>query len=66
MCRTMTEKLAREVIALMFAGTDSTSFVMSRSLVMMAKHPEWLTALGEEQDRLMKEHGTKIDRTVCQ
>jgi hypothetical protein len=49
----------------MFAGTDTTSYVISRCMIFLAKHPQWLTAIAEEQKRLIAEHGTAMDRKVC-
>jgi hypothetical protein len=34
-------------------------------MIFLAKHPQWLTAIAEEQQRLIAEHGAAIDRTVC-
>lgn len=58
------ERLAKEVIGIMFAGTDTTSYTISRSMQWLAKHPEWLEALIEEQTRLKAEYGPELDQTV--
>jgi cytochrome P450 len=63
--RDISDRLAREVLMLMFAGTDTTSYVISRCMIFLAKHPQWLTAIAEEQKRLIAEHGAAMDRTVC-
>jgi hypothetical protein len=64
-CRDFTVRLAKEVIMLMFVGTDTTSYTISRSLVWLSKYPEWLKALNDEQDRLVPEHGAELSREVC-
>lgn len=57
-------RLAREAIMLMFAGTDTTSYTISKCMAWLSMHPEWLTALGEEQQRLKAEYGEEMDRKV--
>lgn len=57
-------RLAKEVIMLMFVGTDTTSYTMSRCMIWLSKHPEWLQALNEEQDRLIAEHGPELTPKV--
>jgi cytochrome P450 len=63
--RDFTMRLAREVSMLMFVGTDTTSYTMSRSMVWLSKYPEWLKALNDEQDRLVAEYGAELSREVC-
>ena len=63
-CRAVVARLAREVQFLMFAGTDTTAVTICRAMQCLASHPEWLEALAEEQQRLIAEHGEKIDRKV--
>lgn len=57
-------RLAREVIMLMIVGTDTTHSI-SKTMMFLAKHPQWMTALAEEQKRLIAEHGEELDRKVC-
>lgn len=64
MFRSISTRLAKEVIGMMFAGTDTTSYTISRCMIWLSKHPEWLTALGEEQQRLKTEYGEELDRKV--
>jgi hypothetical protein len=64
-CRDFAVRLAREVIMMMFAGTDTTAYTISRSMVWLSKNPEWLKALNDEQDRLVAEHGAELSREVC-
>jgi cytochrome P450 len=64
-CRDFTVRLAKEVITLMFVGTDTTGYIISRSMVWLSKNPEWLTALNDEQDRLVAEYGAELSREVC-
>jgi hypothetical protein len=33
-------------------------------MIFLAKHLQWLEAIAEEQQRLITEHGTAMDRTV--
>ena len=63
-CRELSRRLAKEILQLMFAGTDTTSLTLSRTMTFLAKHPEWITALNEEQSRLMEEHGPEITPKV--
>jgi cytochrome P450 len=50
---------------LMFVGTDTTSYTISRSMIWLSKYPEWLKALNDEQDRLVAEYGPELSREVC-
>ena len=63
-CRDVVGKLAREVVILLFAGTETTAQTMCLAMQCLASHPCWLDALGEEQQRLIAEHGEEIDRKV--
>ena len=49
----------------MVAGMDTTTLIVSHATRYLAQHPDWLQALWEEQERLMAEFGTTIDRRVC-
>jgi cytochrome P450 len=64
MCREIADRLGREVMFLQFAGTDTTSYSMTRAAVWLARYPEWHDALWAEQQRLMAEYGDVIDRRV--
>lgn len=56
--------LMGEAVMLMFAGTDTTAYSLTAVLPLLYLHPEWLTALNEEQDRVVAQHGEKIGRKV--
>ena len=58
------ERLAREVMFLMFAGTDTTAATMCRAVQHLAQHPQWMDMLWEDQQRLIAEFGEEIDRKV--
>lgn len=57
-------RLTREVLFLSFAGTDTTAYVISKTMTYLASHPEWMTALADEQTRLIAEYGEELDRKV--
>lgn len=57
--------LIGEAVMLMFAGTDTTAYSLTAVLPLLYLHPEWLTALNEEQDRVVEELGDTIGRKVC-
>lgn len=63
-CRKVAEKLAGWLSFMQAAGTDTTGYTMTRAVVWLCKHPEWLQALWEEQQRLIAEYGDAIDRRV--
>ena len=48
----------------MMAAMDTTSFVVLQATRFLARHPQWLQSLWEEQERLIAEFGPKIDRRV--
>lgn len=56
--------MARELLFMQFAGTDTVSYGMTRMAVWLARYPQWHAALWEEQKRLMEEYGPEIDRRV--
>jgi hypothetical protein len=49
----------------MSVGSLSLSHHLLREVVELAKQPEWLDALWEEQQRLMAEYGPALSRQVC-
>ena len=51
-------------MVLMFAGIDTTAYVAAETTCFLVKHPQWLDALWEEQQRLIAEYGEHIDRRV--
>lgn len=61
----LTKTLVGEAVMLMFAGTDTTAYSLTAVLPLLYLHPEWLTALNEEQDRVVAELGSSIGRKVC-
>ena len=63
-CRDVADRMARESLFLVFAGTDTTAQGMTRAAVWLAQYPEWHQALWEEQQRLVEEFGPTIDRRV--
>ena len=63
-CREVAQTLAVEIRFLLFSGTDTTAYTAARLMQRLAKHPEWLDALWEEQQRLMAEFGEELDRRV--
>jgi hypothetical protein len=48
----------------MSVGSLSLSHHLLREVVELAKQPEWLDALWEEQQRLMVEYGPELSRQV--
>jgi cytochrome P450 len=56
--------MAKEVLLLIFAGTDTTSYMLSQCAIWLAKYPEWLEVLWEEQQRIMAEFGDEITPKV--
>lgn len=62
--RDIAMRLTRETLLLIFAGTDTSAFLIAKSMVYLAKHPEWLKALTEEQDRLIAEYGEEMSPKV--
>jgi hypothetical protein len=64
-CRDFTVRLAKEVILMMFIGTDTTAYTLTRCMVWLSKYPEWLQALNDEQDRLAAKYGAELSREVC-
>ena len=64
LCRELSSRLAREVLQLMFAGTDTSSLSLSNAMKYLAKYPEWMTALADEQRHLIEEHGPEITQKV--
>lgn len=63
-CREVSKTLAAEIRFLLFSGTDTTAYTATRLLQRLAKHPQWLDALWDEQQRLMAEYGEELDRRV--
>lgn len=51
-------------MVLMMAGIDTTSYVIGETTRFLVRHPEWLEALWQEQQRLIAEFGEDIDRKV--
>eukprot|EP00892_Ulva_mutabilis_P008878 jgi/Ulvmu1/6362/UM029_0070.1 len=58
--------LIGEAVMLMFAGTDTTAYSLTAVLPLLYLHPEWLTALNEEQDRVVAQHGHNIGRKAIE
>jgi cytochrome P450 len=64
-CREVAELLAKEIVFLIFAGTDTTAYTFTRLMQFLAKYPEWLQALTDEQAALVAEFGPDISQQVC-
>ena len=63
-CRALATLLAGEAVRIMMAAMDTTSFVVLQATRFLARHPQWLQSLWEEQERLIAEFGPEIDRRV--
>lgn len=65
MCRKAAEDLAKEVVMLNFAATENSSYALCQATMLLARHPEWLDAIWEEQKELIAQYGEDtIDRKV--
>ena len=62
--RELATRLAREAMLIVVAGMDTTTLIVTQATRFLARHPEWLQALWEEQERLIAEFGPDIDRRV--
>lgn len=48
-----------------FAATENSSYLLCNATMLLARHPEWLEALWNEQRALMEEFGEdNFDRKV--
>lgn len=62
LCREIYDYIANNAYFLMFAGTDTSSFMLLRVPILLNRHREWFQKMQEEQDRLRQEFGDTIDR----
>lgn len=64
LCRSPVERIAREVLFLMFAGTDTTSFNIIKVVQLLAQHPDWFDKVKQEQEAIIADIGDDLGREV--
>lgn len=61
---TTDDEIAGLLIALLFAGQHTSSVTSSWTGYRMLSNPKWFAAAQEEQRRVVREHGDKLDMDV--
>jgi hypothetical protein len=52
------------IITMLATGMDTTAHALSRAAISMAKYPEWLEKIWEEQQSIIATEGTEINSQV--